>query len=254
MRPVSGNRRVILVTTLVLVTLPAVPTLAEDLTLRMPPVKISVPIDNQLVTITTTATLSGRLDRFQLELTADLADLQDHATNLLQAQLNRSERCGERLSIERATLVPAPPASILTAYVHYEHWACFKVLGKEIAKRMVGGEGAIAVKLTPAVDADNQMKLVPEVGKSEAESSLGEVLRSPSIGDKVRDKISSSILSAMQKGTNLGTTLPPGVERVVSIRSMQFASLDSTRLLLEIEGDVLISASEQRELPHVLKI
>jgi len=59
----------------------------------------------------------------------------------------------------------------------------------------------------------------------EREGSLGEVLRSPSIGDKVRDKVGSSILSAIKKGTNMGTTLPPGVESIVSIRRMQFASV-----------------------------
>src|ERR1019366_5151970 len=152
---------------------------------------------------------------------------------LLQAQLNRSDRCGERLSIERATLVPMPPASLLTAYVHYERWACVKVLGKEAAKRLVGGNGVIPVKLTPAIEEDNQVKLVPEVGKIEADGSLGEVLQSPSIGDKLRDKISGSILSAMQKGIDLTATLPLGVERVASIRSVQFAGGGSAGLLLE---------------------
>jgi hypothetical protein len=50
MSPVIGKRRVMLMMTLVLVILPAVPTFAEDLTLRTPPVKISVPIDNEPVT------------------------------------------------------------------------------------------------------------------------------------------------------------------------------------------------------------
>jgi hypothetical protein len=120
------------------VSLSAVSTFGQDLSLRLPPVRTSVSIDDQLVTITTTASVSGTLDSFKLKLTVDLADLQDHITGLLQAQLNRSDRCGERLSIERATLVPVPPASLLTAYVHYERWACVKVLGKEAAKRLVG--------------------------------------------------------------------------------------------------------------------
>ena len=49
MSPVIGKRRVMLMMTPVLVILPAVPTFAEDLTLRTPPVKISVPIDNEPV-------------------------------------------------------------------------------------------------------------------------------------------------------------------------------------------------------------
>jgi hypothetical protein len=234
----------------------AVPILAEDLTLRIPPVKISVPIDNQPVTVSTSAILSGSLDSFTFKLTADLADLQDHITAILQSQLNRSDRCGERLSVERATLVPASPGSLLTAYVHYEHWVCVKVLGKENAKRLVGGNGSIPVKLTPLL-AENgqhtqQVTLRPEVGKIEADGSLGELLQSSSIRDKIQDKISSSIVSAMQKGTDLTAVLPPSVERVASLRSVQFADA-SGRLLLELGGEVHISASQVRVLIDQVK-
>jgi hypothetical protein len=229
----------------------AVPILAEDLTLRIPPVTISVPIDNQPVAISTSAILSGSLDSFTFKLTADLADLQDRITPILQSQLNRSDRCGERLSVERATLVPASPASLLTVYVHYEHWVCVKAFGKENAKRLMGGNGSIPVRLTPVLAENNehvqQVTLAPEVGKIEADGSLGEVLQSPSIRDKIRDKISSSIVSAMQKGTNLTAVLPSGVERVVSLRNVQFAGA-SGRLLLELGGEAHISANEVRAL------
>src|SRR5579863_47430 len=136
----SEVRRLVL-----LATLSTVPLWAQDLTLRIPPLKVSVVIDNQPVTITTTVIVSGSADSFRLKVTADLTDLQDRVTALLQTQLNRSDRCGERLSIERATLLPAPPGSLLTAYVHYERWACVKLLGKESAKRLLGGNGTIPV-------------------------------------------------------------------------------------------------------------
>lgn len=225
---------------------------AQDLTFRIPPVKASITIDNQPIAITTTGVISGNQDVFRLNLNADLSDLQEHITGVLGAQLNRSDRCGERLSIDRATLVPAPPAGLLTAYVHYERWACVKALGKEIAKRVVGGNGTIPVKLTPAfernTEGNTEVKLEPEVGTIEADGSLGEMLRSSSVGDKLRDKISAAILSAIQKGVNLQAALPPAVERVAAIESVRFADSGSGRLALEAAGVVRISAEQVRAL------
>jgi hypothetical protein len=44
--------------------------------------------------------------------TADRGDLQANLTALLGSQLNRSARCVERLSGERASLLPAPPSGL----------------------------------------------------------------------------------------------------------------------------------------------
>lgn len=224
------------------------PAAAEDLTLRTPPVKMSIPIEGQSVTVTAFAVVSGKSDLFHWKLTADLSELQERATDLVQAQLNRSDRCGERLSVERATLVPEPPASILTVYLHYERWVCIKALGKSSAKRLLGGNGVIPVKLTPTLAEDATVKLMPEVGRIEADGSLGEVLRSPSIADKVRDKVSDSILSALQRGTTPGAALPPAIAKIASIRSVEFTAGDAAGLLLEIDGDVRIPASEIKAL------
>jgi hypothetical protein len=225
---------------------------AQDLTLRIPPVKASVTIDNQPIAITTTGTISGSRDLFHLILNADLSDLQEHIAGLLSAQVNRSDRCGERLSVERATLVPMPPASLLTAYVHFERWACVKALGREVAKRLVGGNGTIPVKLTPTLEkgaeGNSEVKLDPEVGTIEADGSLGEVLRSSSAGDKLRAQISASILSAMQKGANLQATLPPAIEKVASIESVRFADAGSGRLSLELAAEIRVPEKEIRML------
>ncbi len=205
-------------------------------------------IDNQPLTITTTAILTGSADNFHLKVTADLSDLQDRVTALLQSQLNRSDRCGERLSIERATLLPAPPGSLLTAYVHYERWACIKLLGKESAKRLLGGNGTIPVTLTPTIDGTRQVKLVPEVGTIEADGSLGEVLQAPAIGNRLRDKISASLQSALEEAANLSATLPAGFDQTASLRNVRLANGDGNRLLLELEGEVRLSAGQVRAL------
>jgi len=218
----------------------AVLALAQDMQLRIPPVKASVDIGKQPITITTTGLLSGNQKGFRLNLTVDLSELQAHAGDLLRAQLDRSEECGERISVERATLVPQAPAGLLTAYVHYERWACMKALGTKVKKRLIGGNGTVPVKLTPGLENGNQVTLTPEVGQIEADGSLGDVLRSPSVQDKIRDKIRDSILHAMQRGVNLQATLPPAAQRVASIRSAQFADGGSGALVLQVAGEVRV--------------
>ena len=101
-------------------------------------VRTSFTIENRPVAISASGVLSRvSNDVFQLRLAADLGGLQDNITDLLRPLVDKSNKCGERVSLQRATLVPAAPASLLTVYVHYEKWACAKAFGKEIVKRLV---------------------------------------------------------------------------------------------------------------------
>jgi hypothetical protein len=90
---------------------------AQELTLEIPPVKSSVTIGNQPITIAASGAIwelaaQGNQKIFALKLTADLSDLQAHIADLLRAQLDRSDRCGEHISIEDATIAPAEPVFI----------------------------------------------------------------------------------------------------------------------------------------------
>jgi hypothetical protein len=226
------------------------PAFTQELVLKIPPVKTSFDVANQPIAITASATISGAGDVFRIEARADLSDLQDHITDLLRAEVTRNERCGERLSVDRATLVPAPPSSQLTAFVHYEKWACAKAFGKEIAKRIVGGNATVPVKLTPEVAA-NEIQLTPEVGTITADGSLGEVLRSGSLGAMMREKIGQSILKAMRKGANLKATLPPGVESIAKIQTARFfvpREEAGGRLWFEIGAEVRMPERQLRSL------
>ncbi len=224
---------------------------AEDLTLRLPPVKTSINFGNQPITIAAEGVITGRPnsleDVFLLAVTADMAELQEHIAALLSAELDSAEPCGDRLSVERATLVPASPAGLLTAYVHYERWVCVKVLGKQVTRKLLGGDGAIPVTLTPSVEA-NEVKLDPEVGTIQANGALGEVLRSPPVRDRLRDKIRDAILSAMQKSTDLKNTLPERIQRVAAIEAVRFADAGSGRLSLELRANIRLPAVEIRRL------
>ena len=78
-----------------------VSTSAQAGTFRIPPVKIPLTVKDQTITITASALMSvvstnHDLSIFKLELTADLAALQQNITGLLSSQLDKDDHCGER--------------------------------------------------------------------------------------------------------------------------------------------------------------
>jgi hypothetical protein len=232
---------------------------AQNVTFKIPPVKIPLTIKDQAITITASALISmvskdREVNIFNLQLSADLSELQQHMTELLSSQLDKNDRCGDRITIQDATLVPAAPVSLATVHLHYERWACVKAFGKQQAKRLVGGNAMIPLKLTPGVDENKtQLRLVPEVGTIEADGSLGELLRSGTVGEMIKEKIRTSILSAMQKGTNLSATLPPAVQRYATIENAAFKDAGSGRLMVVLEGQVRITKEQVQQLSQQVK-
>jgi hypothetical protein len=216
--------------------LAAVVCLAQPDTLQLPPLKTSIALEGQSVAIT----VWGAVSPIHLSATVDLGDFQEHLTPILAAQLNRSEKCGERLSVEKAVLIPS---GLLTANVHYERFGCAKAFGKEINKRLVGGDAVVEVNLTPSV-ADNHIAMEAEVRKIDADGSLGEALHSGSFGDSIRQKIASNIESSIRKSADLKSALPAGMDSVVTLRTVQFADGGSGRLWLVIEGETHLNAEQ----------
>jgi hypothetical protein len=216
--------------------------------LKIPPVKTSIKLDQQQIEITLWGTLSPKPSgNFALTLTVDLGDFQEHLTPVLSAQLAKSDRCGDRLSVDRATIAPSAPSSLLTANVNFERFACVKAFGKQIAKRLLGGHAVIEVNLTPVLE-ENDIALTAEIKKIDADGSLGDVLRSDSVGDSIRDKISGAVESAVQKLTNLKSTLPPAIGNAVSIETVQFADGGAGRLWLTIGAEVRLPADQLRSV------
>jgi len=237
---------------LVLTTAFAALAQTGEIVLRIPPATISLDAGGQPVAVTVWGSLSREsADVFRLKLTADLGNFQQSITPLLRSQLNRSERCGERISVEQAELAAAAPSSVLTATVHYERWGCVKAFGKEVNKRMVGGNGVLKVKLTPAVDASG-VALRSEVIGIEADGSLGELLRSGSTGDALKEKIAASVRSAIEKSANFNNVLPPEIGSAVTIRSVEFATGPEGHLSIEALADAHISPDRLKALDKVL--
>jgi hypothetical protein len=232
---------------------------AQNTIFKIPPVKIPLEVKDQPMSITASAilTISSRdrnLRIFNLQLTGDLSDLQRNLTGLLAAQLNKDDRCGERITIQNATLKPVEPAGVALVQLHVERWACVKVLGKQAAKKLLGGDAQIPIKLTPVIEKDNtELQLQPEVGDIQADGSLGELLRSGALGDAIKEKVRTSILSALHKGTDVGATLPPAVQGYVTIKNAEFKDGGDGRLLVILDGEARITEEQVKQLSDQVK-
>ena len=234
------TRVLLLRTCFLLAALPAA-ALAADVALNVPPVPVTVNIGGQPVALIVSGALAG--PPYRLDMQADLADLQLNLTSVMQGQLAKSDKCGERISIQNATLVPAAPAARLTVQLHFEQWACIKALGKENAKRLVGGDGSVETVLTPRVEA-NTVRLDAEVGKIQANGSLGELLKSGALGNALRDKIHDAILKAVQKATDLTTLVPEEARPFVNVESMAFEDEGKKRLAIRVKAQLDVPQAE----------
>jgi hypothetical protein len=234
------------------------PAGGQDLIFKIPPVKSSINVENQPIAITASGTISWVSSNhdenvFRLELAGDLSDLQQNITPLLRAQLDRSDRCGEHIAIEHATLTPDAPSSVVVAQLHFEKWVCTKVFGKQVPNKLVGGNGVVQVKLTPAIEGNTTLRLVPEIGRVDADGPLGELLRSGQLGAALRQKITTGLLSAMQKGTNFSATLPPAVQDYATLQRAQFQNAGAGRLAVILDGEIRITAEQIQQLSKQVK-
>jgi hypothetical protein len=234
------------------------PDHSQSFTFNLPPVKNSVHFANQPIEITTSGVISkgvaeGGQSTFTLELTADMSDLQQNITEVLRTQLDQANRCGERIGIQTATLTPSAPATVVTAQLHFERWACGTFSGRETTNEMFEGNGTIEVKLTPAVAEDGTLRLVPQIGRIDAAGLVGDLLRSGSLGEVVRDKISDLLLSTVRQGGDFKTILPPAAQGYATLHHAQFLSSGSGKLVVVLDGEIRISNEKAASLTSALK-
>jgi hypothetical protein len=226
---------------------------------NLPAVKNSVLLANQPVTITTSGVVSQSAatsagasssgQTFQVELTADFSELQENMTAVLRGQLDRAERCGERIAIQRATLAPLAPESVAVAQLHYERWSCFGRDANEIAE----GYGTIEVELTPAVGEDGELRLLAKVRRVDATGLIGELLRSGSLGDGVREKITETVLSAGRQSGDFNAMLPSAAKGHAKLQRTQFQAVGSGRLIVVSDGEIQVSNDAAVALAEELK-
>jgi len=219
------------------------------------PVKNSLNVANQPMAIITSGVVSkgvekGDQNTFAVELTTDLSDLQLTIADVLRAELNKSDRCGERIAIQTVALNPQQPASLAEVQLHFERWACF---GRDTMNEMAEGNGTIEVKMTPAVGQDGTFQLTAQIGRIDAEGLVGELLRSGSLGETVRDKVAGSILSILHQGVDFKSVLPPGARSYATLQRAQFQGTGSGKLLVVLDGEIRVSDDKLAALTGELK-
>jgi hypothetical protein len=227
--------------------------------LKIPPVNIPLNIKDQPITITAAATLTlssrdQNLRVLKLELTGDLSDLQRNLTGLLGSILDKDDRCGDLIAIQSATLAPAEPASLAVVKLHFERRACIKVFGKQESKKLISGNAQIQIKLTPEVEMNStELRLSADVGDIQADGSLGSLLRSGPLGNTIREKIQSAILSALQKGTDLHASLPAVAQPYATIQNAEFKDAGSGSLAVVLDGEVRLTQEQLQALANQVK-
>lgn len=229
----------------------------QDVAFTLPPVRRAVPLENKTITVTVSGALSrialkGDLRTFKLEVKSDLSDVQQNITELLRAQLNTSETCGQRLAIQQATLTPAAPASVVLVRLHFERWICNRSLGQQTSSELAEGDGTVEIKLTASVDPSLGLKIVPTFGRIDASGMLAESLRSGSLGEDLLDKVAATVLSAARAGSDFKTALPPAIQSSAAIQSARFQTVGVGGLSVMLEGQVEISGAQADQLAKQL--
>ncbi|MGD0414742.1 MAG: hypothetical protein ABSA80_05260 [Terriglobales bacterium] len=197
---------------------------------------------------------------FALKLVADLSDLQQNITGILRSRLTRTPRCGERIEIQQATLTPLEPASLVVANVHFERWVCPP---GQSPMEVAAGDATIEVKVTPSVEPPSAetslvegktgLGLVAEITRVEASGFLRDSLRSGDLGVTLREQIAASLLSALQKGTDLKTTLPPAAQPSAILQKAQFQDAGADQLNLVLDGQLQFSDEQTQQFAAQLK-
>lgn len=225
----------------------------QDLAFALPRVNHPVNIADRTIEVGVSGALQQAAAQagqrtFTLELTADLADLQQDITDLLRAQLNTLEGCGQRVAIQRAMLTPSSPAGLLVVQLHFERWTCSGTAPRQTATELAEGDGSVEVKLTASIDKPNTLKIVATFGRIEAGGMMAEALRSGSLGDDMRAAIAQSVLSAAQSASDFNVALPPAVRSSAVIQSAHFQDSGAGNLILLLNGEVGISNEQANQL------
>jgi hypothetical protein len=221
----------------------------------VPPYKSSVKFAGGLLALTNSAVMSrvsaeGGQNVFKVEATTDLTDLQESLVAILGAQLNKSERCGERLQVLDAKLTPDIPIADVEVQLHYERWLCRQVAGGTTSNEMADANATVEVRLTPGVGAHGEIEVATEMVRVDADKFLGDLLRKDELGTTVRGTIAKTVASAT---ANFDGVLPPAAKDVAQARSARFESSGAGDLSVVVSGEMRISEEQTKLLDSQLK-
>ncbi|HEX4784789.1 MAG TPA: hypothetical protein VH350_10625 [Candidatus Sulfotelmatobacter sp.] len=225
----------------------------QDVAFTLPAVNHPVKIADRTLAIGVSGALEQTAARagqrtFRLQLAADLTDLQQNITEVLRAQLNTLDGCGQRVAIQRAMLTPFSPAGLLVVQLHFERWTCSGALAHQTPTELAEEDGSVEVKLTASIDKPNALKIVATFGRINATGMMAEALRSGSLGDDMRATIAQTVLSAAQSASDLNVALPPAARTSAVIQSARFQDTGAGNLILFLNGEIEMSNQQASQL------
>jgi hypothetical protein len=232
------------------------PSAGQDLTLKLPPVTTSIQIAGQSIAIPGAGVVSRTPgadghNLFGLRFSADLTDLQQNITDVLRFQLDRSPGCGERVEIQEGALIPHPPAVLVRVHVHYERWICPSVQNGPL--ELAASDGAIEIKLTPAVESNADLHLVSEISRVDADGALRDLLFSGSLGATFREQMAACLLSILERGATFKTAIPLADQELTTVRTAQFQDAGAGRLTLILSGQLRLSDEQAKQFADQLQ-
>jgi hypothetical protein len=225
----------------------------QDLAFSLPKVRNRVNIGSRTISLDISGALSqvasqGNQRTFQFESTVDLSELQQTITEVLNSQL-AGNPCGVRLAVQRATIMAATPASSVVLRLHYERWSCTRSFGQN---ELAESNGAVEIKLTPAVENSATIGLTSEFKRIDAAGMMADDLRTGDVGDMLRDKVASSVLAALRSGADLNTTVPAALQNRVTLQTVRFQEPGGSGLQAHLQGQVQLSNEQVNSLANQL--
>jgi hypothetical protein len=178
--------------------------------------------------------------------------MQQRITELMRAQLDRGNTCGENLAVRQADLMPSRDASALLLKLHYERWTCIRMSGQSASTELAESDGAVEIKLVPTIEPSNAVKITATLGRIEATGLMADAIRSGGLGDDLRDKVAQSFLAALRAAEDFNTVLPPAIRGSVALQSAKFQDSGLGKLAVLMEGQVQISDEQANVLARQL--
>jgi hypothetical protein len=223
----------------------------QDSTFTLPAVRSTARIGDRAVGFASAGQLSqigveGSQRTFKLQLTSDLSDLQQNITEILHTKLDRSDRCGERVTVQQAMLTPSMPASVLFVRLHYERWICPRLGSQSSPSEIAENNGSVELRLTPTWGKSG-VEVSSQLGRIEGSAMMTDAVRQGSLGDDLRETASHLLLTSIQAGTDLKTALPLVARGAAVVQNAKFADGGAGSLIIVLEGHAQIS-NEQANL------
>jgi hypothetical protein len=215
----------------------------------------SATVGSQTIAVRTSGTIlrspAERLSNgIHLQIVANLGDLQQSMTAILQTLFAQSDPCGERVAIQRSMVSIAPPTADIWVQFHLERRICPGDASK-VPLAVFESNGAVNVKITPTIQTDGSLTMLTQTDEVQASGVLADMLRSGDLGAVVRERIKYCVLRALQNGLNLQAMLLPvrpnsgAIETAKFVRDSQSGTLD-----IAFDGHLRLSDEEVGVLNH----